>query len=133
MGGDASVTQCHAGVTQLALSSTMTRLSFVAFLALAFSGVALAAPPASQEIVAVDDVHTTAGWSYSICGTCVACSGCNVEPNDFVWRAGDPSDSVIIKSLNISPDPPKPGQQVTVTINAYTSEVIEVRPSGVGL
>ena len=48
----------------------MTRLSYFAFLALAFSGVALAAPPASQEVVAVDDVRTTAGWSYSICGTC---------------------------------------------------------------
>ena len=58
--------------SQLPLSSTMTRLSFVALLALAFSGVALAAPPAPQEIVAVGDVHTTGGWSYSICGTCVA-------------------------------------------------------------
>ena len=63
------MTHGHAAVTQFPLSSTMTRLSFVAFLALAFSGVALAAPPASQEIVAVGDIRTTAGWSYSICGT----------------------------------------------------------------
>lgn len=48
----------------------MTRLSLVvAFLALAFSGGALAAPPASQEVVVVDDVHTMGGWSYSVCGT----------------------------------------------------------------
>ena len=46
----------------------MARLSLVALLALAFSGVAFAAPPASQEVVVVDDVRTTAGWSYSDCG-----------------------------------------------------------------
>jgi len=54
------------------------------------------------------------------------------EP-DFVWRVGDPDDTVTIKSLDISPDPPKPGQQVTVTINAYTSEPIEVRSCDCGL
>ncbi|KAF9650515.1 hypothetical protein BDM02DRAFT_3185355 [Thelephora ganbajun] len=83
----------------------MARISLVALLAFAFSGVAFAAPPASQEIVAVDDVHATASWSYSLCG--------------------DPGDIVTIKSLNISPDPPKPGQQLVVTASAHTSEVIE--------
>jgi len=121
------VTQCHIAVTQLVLSSTMTRLPFVAFLALAFSGVALAAPPASQEVVAADDVRTTGGWSYSVCGTCCRVPGATFELNDFVWFVGDPSDIVTIKSLDISPDPPKPGQQLTVTVNAYTSETIEVR------
>ena len=73
--GDASVTQRHTAVTPVVpLSSTMARLSLVALLALAFSGVAFAAPPASQEIVAVDDVHTTSSWSYSVCGTLVFAS-----------------------------------------------------------
>ena len=54
------------------------------------------------------------------------CSGCKFEPNDFLWRVGDPDDIVTIKSLDISPDPPKPGQQLTVTVNAFTSEPIEV-------
>lgn len=49
----------------------MVRLSLVALLALAFSGVTFAAPPASQEVVVVDNVRTTAGWSYSICGVWV--------------------------------------------------------------
>lgn len=56
------------------LSPTMARLSLVTLLALAFSGVAFAAPPASQEVVVVDDVHTTAGWSYSDCGAWVFAS-----------------------------------------------------------
>lgn len=46
----------------------MARLSLLAILALAFSGVALAAPPASQEIVVPGDVHTSASWSYTTCG-----------------------------------------------------------------
>ena len=49
----------------------MTRLSVVALLALAFSGVAVAAPPATQEVVVPGDVHTAGGWSYTDCGACV--------------------------------------------------------------
>ena len=49
----------------------MARLSLVAFLALAFSGVALATSPDSQEVVADDGVKATASWSYSVCGTWV--------------------------------------------------------------
>lgn len=60
----------------------MARVSFVALLALAFSGVAFAAPPASQEVVAVGDIRTTAGWSYSICGMWVfAFEMQRTEPN----------------------------------------------------
>ena len=64
------MTRRHINVTHLVppLTSTMTRLSLVALLALAFSGVALAAPPASQEVVVVDNIHTTAGWKYDDCG-----------------------------------------------------------------
>jgi len=107
----------------------MARLSLVAFLALAFSGVAFAAPPASQEIVAAGDAHTTAGWSYSVCGMSF------LVPRDPTCRTkrrhvGDPNDIVTIKSLNISPDPPKPGQQLTVTVDAFTSETIEVSGPG---
>jgi hypothetical protein len=47
----------------------MTRRTLLAFLALAFSSAALAAPPASQEIVVADDVHVAGGWQYSVCGT----------------------------------------------------------------
>jgi hypothetical protein len=50
----------------------MTRLSSVALLALAFSGVVVAAPPALQEVVVAGDVHTAAGWSYTDCGACIS-------------------------------------------------------------
>ena len=51
------------------VSFPMTRLSLLTFLALAFSGVALAAPPASQEIVAAGGFFTGGSWSYTDCGT----------------------------------------------------------------
>ena len=41
-------------------------------------------------------------------------------------RVGIASDIVTINSLTISPDPPKPGQDITVTVNATTSETILV-------
>ena len=41
-------------------------------------------------------------------------------------RVGIPTDAVIINSLTVSPDPPKPGQDITVTVNATASKTIEV-------
>jgi len=74
--GCTQVTQRHTRVTHLVppLPLTMARLSLLALLALAFSGVTFAAPPASQEIVAVDDVRTTTSWNYADCGMCVFAS-----------------------------------------------------------
>jgi hypothetical protein len=41
--------------------------------------------------------------------------------------SGSENDIVEIKSINISPDPPKPGQNLTVNVVAYAHEVVEVR------
>ena len=42
-------------------------------------------------------------------------------------HAGDPSDPVHIKSIEISPDPPKPGEDMTVKVVGQADEVVEVR------
>ena len=39
---------------------------------------------------------------------------------------GDAEDPVEIKSIDISPDPPKPGQDLTVKVTATVKETIEV-------
>ena len=39
---------------------------------------------------------------------------------------GSPDDIVKIKSLTVFPDPPKPGQNLTVNVSAYVTQVIEV-------
>ena len=39
---------------------------------------------------------------------------------------GSPEDIVKIKSLTVSPDPPKPGENLTVNVSAYVTRVVEV-------
>lgn len=88
----------RAGVTPIVthlvpLLSTMARLSLVAFLALALSSVTLAAPPALQEIVAANDVHTTASWSYVDCGTWLLCPGMHPVELNYVCTKDFPPTS----------------------------------------
>ncbi len=40
---------------------------------------------------------------------------------------GLPTDPIQIKSINVFPDPPKPGQNLTVTVEASAQEKVEVR------
>ncbi|KAH7883673.1 ML domain-containing protein [Phlebopus sp. FC_14] len=75
-------------------------LSLVAALAsVAFAG------SHEQEVISDSPVHTTDSWSYADCGL--------------------PSDVIQIKSIAVSPDPPKPGQDLTVTVAGTALEVIE--------
>ncbi|EJC98807.1 uncharacterized protein FOMMEDRAFT_143165 [Fomitiporia mediterranea MF3/22] len=42
------------------------------------------------------------------------------------WQdCGDSTDPIQIKSIEVSPDPPKPGQDMTVKVTAYAQERIE--------
>ena len=45
----------------------------------------------------------------------------------ILFNTGLPDDIVQIKSIEVSPDPPQPGQNLTVKVNGYTSEPIVVR------
>lgn len=40
---------------------------------------------------------------------------------------GLPTDAIQIESISVSPDPPKPGQNLTVTVEASALEAVEVR------
>lgn len=42
-------------------------------------------------------------------------------------RAGNPTDPIHIKSIEISPDPPKPGEDLTVKVIGEATEIVEVR------
>ncbi|KAF9044793.1 hypothetical protein BDZ89DRAFT_890204, partial [Hymenopellis radicata] len=55
-----------------------------------------------------DTAHTTEGWSYTDCGIILP-----------------PTDPVQIESIVVSPDPPKPGEDLTVTVKAVVTEVVE--------
>ncbi|EEB89145.1 hypothetical protein MPER_12794, partial [Moniliophthora perniciosa FA553] len=49
-------------------------------------------------------VHTFDSWDYVDCGL--------------------PSDAIQIKSIKVSPDPPQPGKELSVTVNAQAIETI---------
>jgi len=82
----------------------MARLSFIALLTLALSGIVHALPPAQQEILD-RPVHNSASWSYTDCGL--------------------PTDVIEVRSLTVSPDPPVPGKELTVKASGLVKETIE--------
>ncbi|KAH7911964.1 ML domain-containing protein [Hygrophoropsis aurantiaca] len=82
----------------------MVRLSSVLFNTV-LAGLACAAVPSSQEALVNPPVHTTDSWSYANCGL--------------------PSDPIQIHSISVSPDPPKPGQDLTVKVVGEATEVVE--------
>ncbi|KAN0125165.1 ML domain containing protein [Russula decolorans] len=83
----------------------MARLALFSIVFFALSLSANAA--SSQQPLAYPDgsVHTTEGWSWTDCGL--------------------PTDAIQIESISVSPDPPKPGQNLTVTVEASALEEVE--------
>ena len=96
----------------------MVHLSLVAFLALAFSGVASAAP-------GLGDIRARGSRSFYTCtGTWLLASRgptCGTQQYHHV-AAG--TNKII--SVNISPDPPVPGEHFSVTVKASAPEQILV-------
>ncbi|KII93573.1 hypothetical protein PLICRDRAFT_100762 [Plicaturopsis crispa FD-325 SS-3] len=81
----------------------MARLSLLALLAVSVSGL-------SQVVLAQQEplngpVHTSDSWTYKVCGA--------------------ESDVIQVKSIEVSPDPPAPGKDLTVTVKAYAQDRIE--------
>ncbi|EIN14211.1 hypothetical protein PUNSTDRAFT_80380 [Punctularia strigosozonata HHB-11173 SS5] len=80
----------------------MTRLALLALYSLLLAGIARATP-AKQEALA--PVETKSGWSYTDCGL--------------------PTDVIQIESIEVSPDPPEKGKDLTVKVIGTASDVIE--------
>ena len=103
----------------------MARLFFLTFLSLALASVCAATPLDQQE--ALQAAPGDKKWSWKDCGT-YPNSSCQVFPPHS--HAGDPSVPVHITSIEISPDPPKPGENMTVTVIGEATERVEVSRSG---
>ncbi|KAH9082083.1 hypothetical protein EDB83DRAFT_2310327 [Lactarius deliciosus] len=69
----------------------------------------LLSTPQQQQLVTNQGspVHATEGWGWEDCGS--------------------PTDSIQIDSITVSPDPPKPGQDLTVRVKASAQERVEVK------
>ncbi|EGN92387.1 hypothetical protein SERLA73DRAFT_191259 [Serpula lacrymans var. lacrymans S7.3] len=83
----------------------MARLALISLLCVALAGFSGANPLVEQQALTDQPVHTTDGWEYTNCGL--------------------PSDLIQIKSIAVSPDPPQPGQDLTVTVVGTAQDVIE--------
>ncbi|KAH9022959.1 ML domain-containing protein [Lactarius pseudohatsudake] len=83
----------------------MVRLSTLLFVSLfATSNAGLLSTP-QQQLVTNQGVHATQGWRWEDCGS--------------------PTDSIQIDSITVSPDPPQPGQDLTVRVIASAQEQVE--------
>jgi hypothetical protein len=45
---------------------------------------------------------------------------------ELMLSLGNLDDIIQIQSIDVSPDPPQPGEDLTVTVSAYVTEIIEV-------
>jgi hypothetical protein len=100
------------------------RLSLITLFAFSLSCFAFGSPRIEQVALQPDGtVHTTEGWEYVDCGWYHV-------PNSVVYDvhtpSGLPSDIVQIESIEVKPDPPKPGQDLTVRVKASATDIIEV-------
>jgi hypothetical protein len=55
------------------------------------------------------------------------CVGVYVSFCSCYLRQGTEFDGIQIQSISVSPDPPKPGQNLTVIVEAYAQEEVRVR------
>ena len=46
--------------------------------------------------------------------------------HDLHKSSGLPTDPVQVESITVTPDPPKPGQNLTIEVKALVTETIEV-------
>lgn len=102
----------------------LTRL-FV--LALAASSAVLGSP---TQLVVGGEAELAEKWSYSDCGKRISLDLIDAEP-ELIQRPapvpGNPADIIQLHSLQVSPDAPKPGENLTITVSGTVLQRIEVR------
>jgi len=94
-------------------------------LALAASSAVLGSP---TQLLVGSEAELAEKWSYSDCGKRISLNLIDEETELIRARlSGLSTDIVKLRSLEISPDPPKPGQNLTITISGTVFQTIEVR------
>jgi len=99
----------------------MVRLSPLSLLAVC-AGAALAAPSAEQQVLSDASAQLSNKWSYTDCG---AHSLSSLKQTTDRYT-GLPTDPIQIQSIAVSPDPPEPGKNLTVTVVGTAVETIQV-------
>ena len=110
--------------------SNMVRLLALVVVALFATSNALVPTSEQQQLVTSQGspVHATEGWSWDDCGQSYLgrrLYHAFTHPSSPPFK-GSPSDPIQIDSITVSPDPPKPGQDLTVTVKAHAQDRVEV-------
>jgi hypothetical protein len=122
---DCAPTQDQAGAESAFDQPTMSRILSLCLLSVYLTLFVSALPsPDEQTLLAPSDPHVSNSWSWSDCGESPYHS-CPIITL-MALASGSVTDVIEIKSLAISPDPPKPGDELTVTASGYVSRTIEV-------
>jgi hypothetical protein len=110
-----------AQAKSLLFALAMVHLFSISLLAI-LAGLTSANPLPEQDVL-VQPVHTMAGWSWKDCGETYF--DIKYQPLAKL-PSGLPTDAIQLQSISLSPDPPKPGEDLTVTAVGLAQEVIEV-------
>ena len=107
----------------------MVRLSALLLFSLFATSYASLLPTSEQQQLVTNQngpVHATQGWSWEDCGQSLhrLCHLLFILP----LFQGFPTDAVQIDSISVFPDPPSPGQNLTVLVNARAQKEVEVCP-----
>ncbi|KAI0274633.1 ML domain-containing protein [Gloeopeniophorella convolvens] len=104
----------------------MARLSLIALLIAPLLSVAHAGVVFTQQDIVNQDtpIHTMEGWSWESCGQFSSVSS-PLAPLTYILSQGLSTDAVQIDSIDVFPDPPKPGKNLTVTVKASAQSEIE--------
>jgi hypothetical protein len=102
---------------------TMIRVLFAAFLALTFSAVTFAVP---REVFKAGVARATPSWKFTNCGAWVFVGLDTVDITERCRHTGTTNNVAIINSVNISPDQPKAGQSLTLSVDFDVTTTIVV-------
>lgn len=97
----------------------MARFAFLAVLLTACASIASAIP--SQE--PLNDLSDK--WHWTDCGMGLERSSLRHHVFTYTYSPGNPTDPLRVTSISISPDPPKPGEELTVTVTGEATTTIE--------
>lgn len=89
------------------------------------AGAVLASSSPEQQVLSDASVQLSDKWSYTDCG---AHTPSSLEQTTDGYT-GQPTDPVQIQSIAVSPDPPEPGKNLTVTVAGTAIETIQVQLS----
>jgi hypothetical protein len=89
---------------------------------------------AQQDSTPVEAFEVVQGdhWSYEDCGTCFLQRICRTQAINgisylfFFPATGGPDDIIELQSISISPEPPKPGQDLEITAKGRVKQTLEV-------